>query len=212
MKRSERLYRWLLRLYPRDFRDEYGQEMSLLFRARATDGCLRALVAGPRRPDASRAPGALEHDEAGSAVRGSAPAAQSWVRGRRRRHAGARDRWNHGGVQRLCTRCCSRRCRTSSRTTRAHLSAGARQFRDAHYSCRRALLGASGTGERSFEGVTGNSSDYSDDRTDLIGDGQAQRLRVPARDERLLPYAPIGPVARPWVRPRTTNRAPAASC
>lgn len=41
MKRSERIYRWLLRLYPGDFRDEYGQEMSLLFRARATDGYLR---------------------------------------------------------------------------------------------------------------------------------------------------------------------------
>ena len=41
MKVSERLYRWLLRLYPRDFRDEYGREMSLLFRARANDGLLR---------------------------------------------------------------------------------------------------------------------------------------------------------------------------
>jgi putative ABC transport system permease protein len=41
VKRSERLYRWLLRLYPRDFRDEYGQEMSLLFRARAADGPAR---------------------------------------------------------------------------------------------------------------------------------------------------------------------------
>jgi putative ABC transport system permease protein len=39
--KSERLYRWLLRLYPRDFREEYGQEMSLLFRARATDGFVR---------------------------------------------------------------------------------------------------------------------------------------------------------------------------
>jgi putative ABC transport system permease protein len=35
---SERIYRWLLRLYPRDFRDEYGEEMSLLFRARSADG------------------------------------------------------------------------------------------------------------------------------------------------------------------------------
>jgi len=41
VKRSERIYRWLLHLYPRDFRDEYGQEMSLLFRDRATDGSLR---------------------------------------------------------------------------------------------------------------------------------------------------------------------------
>lgn len=40
MKTSERVYRWLLRLYPRDFRDEYGHEMSLLFRARATDRSL----------------------------------------------------------------------------------------------------------------------------------------------------------------------------
>ena len=38
MQRSERIYRWLLRLYPRDFRDEYGHEMSLLFRARAAHG------------------------------------------------------------------------------------------------------------------------------------------------------------------------------
>ena len=38
MKRSERIYRWLLRLYPREFRDEYGHEMSLLFRARAAHG------------------------------------------------------------------------------------------------------------------------------------------------------------------------------
>jgi predicted permease len=41
VKRSERIYRWLLRLYPRDFRDEYGQEMSLLFRDRVSEGSLR---------------------------------------------------------------------------------------------------------------------------------------------------------------------------
>jgi len=41
MKVSERIYRWLLRLYPRDFRDEYGEEMSLLFRHRAADGSFR---------------------------------------------------------------------------------------------------------------------------------------------------------------------------
>jgi putative ABC transport system permease protein len=41
VKRSERIYRWLLRLYPSDFREEYGQEMSLLFRDRATDGFVR---------------------------------------------------------------------------------------------------------------------------------------------------------------------------
>jgi putative ABC transport system permease protein len=41
VKRSERIYRWLLRLYPRDFRDEYGQEMSLLFRARSSEGSVR---------------------------------------------------------------------------------------------------------------------------------------------------------------------------
>ncbi len=41
MRRSERIYRWLLRLYPRDFRDEYGEEMSLVFRDRAPDGPVR---------------------------------------------------------------------------------------------------------------------------------------------------------------------------
>ena len=41
MKVSERLYRLCLRLYPREFRDEYGHEMSLLFRARAEDARLR---------------------------------------------------------------------------------------------------------------------------------------------------------------------------
>jgi putative ABC transport system permease protein len=41
MKRSERIYRWLLRLYPREFRDEYGQEMSLFFRARTSEGSVR---------------------------------------------------------------------------------------------------------------------------------------------------------------------------
>jgi len=41
VKTSERIYRWLLRLYPRDFRDEYGQEMSLLFRARTSEGFVR---------------------------------------------------------------------------------------------------------------------------------------------------------------------------
>src|SRR5688572_6693570 len=35
---SERIYRWLLRLYPGEFRDEYGHEMSLLFRDRAAAG------------------------------------------------------------------------------------------------------------------------------------------------------------------------------
>ena len=38
MKRSEALYRWLLRLYPREFRDEYGDEMLLLFRDQANGG------------------------------------------------------------------------------------------------------------------------------------------------------------------------------
>jgi predicted permease len=38
---SERIYRRLLKLYPRPFRDEYGDEMSLLFRERAADGSLR---------------------------------------------------------------------------------------------------------------------------------------------------------------------------
>jgi putative ABC transport system permease protein len=38
VKRSERIYRWLLRVYPREFRDEYGHEMSLLFRARTAEG------------------------------------------------------------------------------------------------------------------------------------------------------------------------------
>jgi putative ABC transport system permease protein len=41
VKTSERIYRFLLRFYPRDFRDEYGQEMSLLFRARGEEGRLR---------------------------------------------------------------------------------------------------------------------------------------------------------------------------
>src|SRR5262245_6442698 len=41
MTRSERIYRLLLLVYPRDFRDEYGHEMSLLFRARAREGQLR---------------------------------------------------------------------------------------------------------------------------------------------------------------------------
>jgi predicted permease len=39
--RSERLYRRLLRLYPREFRDEYGEEMSLLFRDRTAEGSTR---------------------------------------------------------------------------------------------------------------------------------------------------------------------------
>ena len=41
MKRSERIYRWLLRLYPREFRDEYGEEMSLLFRTAPPTGSVR---------------------------------------------------------------------------------------------------------------------------------------------------------------------------
>jgi predicted permease len=40
MTRSERVYRLLLLIYPREFRDEYGHEMSLLFRARAGEGQL----------------------------------------------------------------------------------------------------------------------------------------------------------------------------
>lgn len=38
MKRAERIYRWLLHLYPRDFRDEYGQEMASYFRERTSGG------------------------------------------------------------------------------------------------------------------------------------------------------------------------------
>ena len=41
MKRSEWIYRRLLHLYPRDFRDEYGEEMSLLFRSRTSEGAVR---------------------------------------------------------------------------------------------------------------------------------------------------------------------------
>ena len=37
MRWPERIYRRLLHLYPRDFRDEYGHEMSLLFRARSSE-------------------------------------------------------------------------------------------------------------------------------------------------------------------------------
>ena len=44
MNSSERIYRLLLRAYPRDFRDEYGQEMSLLFRARSGEGRLKLWV------------------------------------------------------------------------------------------------------------------------------------------------------------------------
>jgi putative ABC transport system permease protein len=41
VKWSERIYRRLLHLYPREFRDEYGDEMSLLFRDRATESRIR---------------------------------------------------------------------------------------------------------------------------------------------------------------------------
>jgi hypothetical protein len=40
VKIAERLYRWLLRFYPREFRDEYGDEMSLVFRDRAAGGAV----------------------------------------------------------------------------------------------------------------------------------------------------------------------------
>jgi putative ABC transport system permease protein len=40
VKTSERIYRWLLRFYPCGFREEYGEEMSLLFRARSSEGAL----------------------------------------------------------------------------------------------------------------------------------------------------------------------------
>jgi putative ABC transport system permease protein len=39
---SERVYRWLLRSYPREFRDEYGEEMVLLFRERCGEARLRS--------------------------------------------------------------------------------------------------------------------------------------------------------------------------
>jgi putative ABC transport system permease protein len=46
VKRSERIYRWLLRLYPREFREEYGAEMAYLYRDRAKDeGALSLWVA-----------------------------------------------------------------------------------------------------------------------------------------------------------------------
>jgi putative ABC transport system permease protein len=41
---SERVYRWLLHVYPREFRHEYGQEMALLFRARAGDQVLKLWI------------------------------------------------------------------------------------------------------------------------------------------------------------------------
>jgi len=46
VKTSERIYRLLLRLYPRDFGDEYGAEMARLYRDRARDeGALRLWLA-----------------------------------------------------------------------------------------------------------------------------------------------------------------------
>jgi putative ABC transport system permease protein len=44
VKTSERIYRWFLHLYPRDFRDEYGLEMSMVFRARAEQGPMRLWI------------------------------------------------------------------------------------------------------------------------------------------------------------------------
>jgi predicted permease len=41
VKQSERVYRRFLHLYPRNFREEYGDEMSLLFRERAREGAFR---------------------------------------------------------------------------------------------------------------------------------------------------------------------------
>jgi MacB-like periplasmic core domain len=38
MQVSERIYRWLLRVYPREFRDEYGEDMSLMFWLRSREG------------------------------------------------------------------------------------------------------------------------------------------------------------------------------
>jgi hypothetical protein len=46
VKRSERIYRWLLRLYPREFVEEYGAQMARLYRDRARDeGTLRLWLA-----------------------------------------------------------------------------------------------------------------------------------------------------------------------
>jgi putative ABC transport system permease protein len=44
VKIAERVYRWLLHVYPRDFRDEYGGEMSMLFRARAEQEPIRLWI------------------------------------------------------------------------------------------------------------------------------------------------------------------------
>ena len=42
MKTSERLYRVLLGAYPRDFRDEYADEMASVFRLNLDEGYLSA--------------------------------------------------------------------------------------------------------------------------------------------------------------------------
>lgn len=44
MKLSERIYRFLLRSYPADFRHEYGNEMSILFRERVRENRLAAFI------------------------------------------------------------------------------------------------------------------------------------------------------------------------
>jgi putative ABC transport system permease protein len=44
MRLSERVYRFLLRLYPADFRHEYGNEMSILFRERVREDRLSACM------------------------------------------------------------------------------------------------------------------------------------------------------------------------
>jgi hypothetical protein len=111
VKRSEQTYRWLLRLYPRDFRDEYGEEMSLLFRARGSDGLVRLWlqVLGDLIFHAPR-----EHWSATKQdlrVRVSTASAQPRLLGRCRHHARRWDRWNHAAG--VCLRHTSGRCAIS---------------------------------------------------------------------------------------------------
>ena len=208
MKRSERVYRWLLHLYPRDFREEYGHEMSLLFRARATEGSVRLWLQstgdlafhapqeywGMMKQDLRYAIRQLRHSPGFSAVVimtlalgiGGTTAVFSLLQAVLLAPLPYED---PGQLVRFYQQ------EPDKPATRAYLTG-------THFSSLR-------NDAASFETVAALAN-YSETGLDLVSHGRAQRLRVLRVTSDYFHTLRFGLVARPGVREATTKSEPAA--
>ena len=121
---GERVYRRLLRLYPRDFSDDYADEMTHLYRDRVRgEGATQRVAGARRRSGAHRAQGAGLDARAGRATRVADVAADARPCAGGDSDAGAGRRREHRRLQRRARRAPEAACRirmriVSSRSSR----------------------------------------------------------------------------------------------